>query len=338
MRPYGTSEQLACRRQRARDLRRHGMSPQQVARRLGVTARSVRRWQHESKRLPRKRAARGPGHPCRLTASQLQRLERALGRGAGAHGYAEDYWTLKRIAQLIGELFQVRYRPSGVWYLLQRLGWSSQKPQRRTLQRDDAAIAHWKHYVWPQIRKQWQTLSATLIFLDESGFSLVSPLKRTWAPRGQTPTTRTSINHHERLNLIGAVRVSPRHRKIKLHIHSYGHSISGDEVIAFLEHLLQRIVGPIVLVWDRHPIHRRRKVQDFLARHPRLHVYEFPTSAPELNPAEGIWTQVDEYTASTAPHNGLELQANVLAGVARTRSSSARLWACIFASDLPWKR
>jgi len=109
-------------------------------------------------------------------------------------------------------------------------------------------------------------------------------------------------------------------------------------VIAFLEHLLRRIAGPIVLVWDKHPIHLRRKVQDFLTRHPRLHVYEFPTSAPELNPTEGVWTQVTEYTASTAPHNGLELQANVLAGVARTRASSTRLWACIFASDLPWKR
>ena len=137
------------------------------------------------------------------------------------------------------------------------------------------------------------------------------------------------------MNLIGALRVSPRKRKIKLHLQSYRHSVSGDEVVAFLKHLLRRIAGPIVLVWDKHPIHRRRKVQDFLEQHPRLHVYEFPTSAPELNPTEFVWTQVTEYTASTAPHNGIELRANVLAGVARTRSSPTRLWACIFASDLP---
>jgi putative transposase len=181
-------------------------------------------------------------------------------------------------------------------------------------------------------------LGATLIFVDESGFSLVSPLKRTWAPRGQTPTIRTSIEHHERVNLIGALCVSPRKRKIKLHIQSYCHSLSGDEVLAFLKHLLRCINGPIVLVWDKHPIHRRRKVQDFLAHHLRLHVHEFPTSAPELNPTELVWTQVHEYTASTAPYNGTELRANVLAGVARTRCSPTRLWACIFASELPWKR
>ena len=132
--------------------------------------------------------------------------------------------------------------------------------------------------------------------------------------------------------------MTPAGRKIKLHLQSYRQSISGDEVIRFLKHLLRHVKGPIVLVWDKHPIHRRRKVKDFLARHRRLQVYEFPTSAPELNPTEFVWTQISEYTAGTAPHNSAELQANVFAGIARTRRSSNRLWACIFASDLPWKR
>src|SRR5512136_47683 len=153
MRPFGTTQQLARRRERALELLRRGLNSQQVAQRLGATARSVRRWQQESKRLQRKRHRRGPGHPCRLTAYQLQRLTRALARGAQTYSYAEDYWTLKRIMRLIWILFHVRYRPSGVWYLLQRLEWSCQKPQRRAFQRDEAAIAHWKHYVWPHIKK-----------------------------------------------------------------------------------------------------------------------------------------------------------------------------------------
>jgi hypothetical protein len=125
-----------------------------------------------------------------------------------------------------------------------------------------------------------------LVFLDESGYSAVSPLKRTWAPRGQTPTIRTSLDHNERLNLIGALCVTPAQRRIKLHIQSHRKSISGEQVIVFLRHLLQSIRGPIVLVWDKHPIHGRRTVKAFLAQHPRLHVYPFPTSAPELNPTE----------------------------------------------------
>jgi len=167
---------------------------------------------------------------------------------------------------------------------------------------------------------------------------LVSPLKRTWAPRGQPPTIRTSLEHNERLNLIAGLCVTPAQRKIKLHLQSHRQSISGDEVVEFLKHLLRQIHGPIVLGWDKHPIHRRRKVKDFLAHHPRIRVYEFPTSAPELNPTEFVWTQISQATAGTAPHNGAELRANVVAGIARTRRSPSRLWACIHASDLPWER
>ena len=154
MRPFGTSQQLARRRQRARDLLRHGQSPEQVARRVGATERSVRRWRQESKYPPRsKTRRRGPGRPCRLNASQRRRLLRALERGAFHHGYAEDYWTLDRITHVIWELFRVRYRSQSVWYLMQRLGWSCQKPPRRALHRDDEAIEHWKHYIWPHIKK-----------------------------------------------------------------------------------------------------------------------------------------------------------------------------------------
>jgi len=149
---------------------------------------------------------------------------------------------------------------------------------------------------------------------------------------------RTSIEHNDRLNLIGAVCVSPRKRKIKLHLQSYTVPLSGDQVVIFLAHLLRCIPGPIVMVWDKHPIHGRRKVKDFLTRHLRLRVYDFPTAAPELNPTEFVWTQVTEYTAGSAPRNGTELRANVMAGLARTRRSPGRLWAAMFASDLPWAR
>ena len=162
---------------------------------------------------------------------------------------------------------------------------------------------------------------------DETGFSLISPLKSTWAPRGQTPTVRTSLNHRERFNLLGGLVVSPDQRRIKLMVHSHARTLRGEEIIAWLKRLLRQVRGPIILVWDQHPIHRRRQVREFLAQHPRLQVYAFPTGAPELNPVEWVWQQINDRTASTAPHNQLELRANILAGVARVRRSPARLWA-----------
>lgn len=166
----------------------------------------------------------------------------------------------------------------------------------------------------------------------------MSPLKRTWAPRGETPTIWTSVEHNDRFNLIGTLGLTPGGRKPKLYVRSYWDTVTGEQVVDFLKHLLAQVPGPIVLVWDRHPIHKRKVVKVFLSQHPRLMVEWFPTAAPELNPTEGVWTQVSEYTASTAPHGKRELQGYVLAGVARTRRSQKRLWACLFGSDLPWRR
>ena len=153
MRTKGTVKQLAARRHRGLALLRRGKGPTSVARLLGVTRRVVQVWQAEAKRGKRKRTTRPPGRPCRLSVAQWKGLEKHLRRGAPAHDYEADYWTLGRIVHLIETLFGVRYLPSGVWRLLRRQRWSCQKPQRRAAQRDDAAIAHWRRYHWPQIKK-----------------------------------------------------------------------------------------------------------------------------------------------------------------------------------------
>ena len=165
---------------------------------------------------------------------------------------------------------------------------------------------------------------------------MVSPVKRTWSPRGQTPFFRTSIDHHDRLNILGVLLVSPKGKKIRLSIKSYWNTITGKEVIAFLKQILRLVRGHIVLVWDRHPIHRRALVKEFIRTQKRLHVFEFPVAAPELNPAEYIWTQTKEFTAGTAPHDAYELQSNVFAGISRSRGSQKRLFACLHNSKLDW--
>ena len=119
-------------------------------------------------------------------------------------------------------------------------------------------------------------------------------------------------------------------------IRSYWHSLTGKEVIHFLRQILRLVSGPIVLVWDRHPIHKRKTVQDFLATHKRVHMFYFPVAAPELNPAEFIWTQTAEHTAGTAPHNAKELQKNIFYALARIRTSHQRSQACLLGSRLDW--
>lgn len=178
-------------------------------------------------------------------------------------------------------------------------------------------------------------LGATLVLEDESGFSLVSPLKGTWAPRGQTPVIRTQISHHQRINAVGALLVSPGGQCLRLFSRLQRKNINGKHVVAILKKLLRTIKGPIVLVWDNHPIHVRKLVKAFIAQQPRLHVFYFPSYAPELNPVEGVWTQAKEATAGSAPYHLQELHRNVYTAIKHIANSPRLLRACFRIAKLP---
>ena len=102
MRPYGTSKQLHKRRERALRLLKRGKSVVQVAAQLGVTRCSVYRWCQ--KETTKQKSERAPGKPAYLSNEHIKQLEQELLRGAYAHEYSEDYWTLDRIAHLIWDL------------------------------------------------------------------------------------------------------------------------------------------------------------------------------------------------------------------------------------------
>ncbi len=82
-------------------------------------------------------AADGQRSP--LDATAEKRLIAALKAGALAAGYDTDRWTLARVGELIETLTGQQYSESGVWRLLKRLGFSSQRPSGGARQRDAAA-------------------------------------------------------------------------------------------------------------------------------------------------------------------------------------------------------
>ncbi len=156
MRPHGSPADLEARRRRAVALLDQGLGVREVARQIGCSPMSVSRWQTDVRtRGPDAlRPKPTPGRPPRVTPRQRATLLKSLLKGARAHGFSTDLWTLPRVAEVIARAFGVRYHPAHVWKILRGEGWSCQKPERRAKERDEAAIQRWRTERWPHIKKR----------------------------------------------------------------------------------------------------------------------------------------------------------------------------------------
>lgn len=156
MRPPGSPAELERRRHRAIALLDTGLMPHEVAKRVGVDRRSVRRWRagHRRYGLPALSARPVPGRPWKLAAARRERLRQVLLKGAQVSGFPTALWTCTRVAQVIQRRFGVQYHPDHVGRLLHALGWSPQLPTRRAVERDERAIRHWIKHTWVEVKKK----------------------------------------------------------------------------------------------------------------------------------------------------------------------------------------
>ena len=145
------------RRMRAADLLERGVIPAEIARQLGVAHQVVSEWRKAWRQGGREalRSAGPAGRKSKLNTEQLAQVETALVHGAAANGYVTDVWTLPRVAEVIEQVTGVSYHPGHVWYVLRdQLDWTCQRPARRAVERDDAAIERWVKKRWPQLKKR----------------------------------------------------------------------------------------------------------------------------------------------------------------------------------------
>jgi hypothetical protein len=140
--------------------------------------------------------------------------------------------------------------------------------------------------------------SAWLVFFDESGISLIPPVRRTWSKRGHTPILRHRY-HWKRASMAAALGYRDRGSgamQARLCFHLQPDSYDTDSLIKVLEQLKGFYAGQqVVLLWDglsAHWSHRMRAHLD--AEQDWLTVERLPAYAPELNPVEFLWANLKD--------------------------------------------
>jgi len=146
-------KKLEGRRRRGMRMLARGVVQAEVARRCEVTRQTVSRWAqmvaddaHAWRRQPL-------GRPGAMSAAQRAKLSKMVVAGALANGFPTELWTLARISKLIQREFGHSFSSVHVWRVIRALGFSSQRPTGRAIQRDEAAILTWKTKRWPALKK-----------------------------------------------------------------------------------------------------------------------------------------------------------------------------------------
>jgi transposase len=298
-----------------------GMTQAQAARVFRVHPNAVNRWMGRYREggwdgLAERRRGRRPGEQPALSERRQQEVMALVRESTPDQlGLSGFLWTREAVAELIAQRYGVWLARTTVGGYLRGWGFSPQKPQRRALEQNPAAVARWLAEEFPAIRARAKREGGLVLWLDEMGVRSDAAAGRLWAPVGQTPVIKRTGKRF-RVNMISAISNAGMLR-FRLFVGSF----SGPVFIDFLRRLL-RDCGKrkVHLIVDGHPVHHAKLVSAWVARHAeRIELHFLPGYSPELNPVELLNHDVKANAAGRRrPRSAGELR-NELQGYLRRR-------------------
>ena len=135
-----------------------------------------------------------------------------------------------------------------------------------------------------------------------------------------------SGRQRSRVNYIASVSNSG-----KVRFMLYRQSFDGALYLRFLKRLVRNRSRKLFVIVDRHPVHTRRLVQDWLAAHKQqIEVFYLPAYSPELNPAEYLNNDLKQQVHSRPPTMSVvQLEERTASTLKRLQKLPARV-SCYF--------
>ncbi len=264
-----------------------GESPEAVIKALGFTRACIYNWlaQYRESGLDGLRAKVLNGRPPRLSGKQLQQLyDIIVSKNPLQLNFEFALWTRAMIRKLIKDEFNVKLSDVSVGRLLRKIGLTPQRPLHRAYQRDETKVTAWKEQCYPEIKKLAKRKKAMIYFGDEASIRSDHHSGTTWAPIGKTPVVKATGARFS-LNMISAISPMGQMRFML-----FTGKMNSDQFIKFLKRLTYRSDKPIFLILDGHPVHKSKKVKEYVeGTNGMLRVFILPPYSPNLNPDEWVW-------------------------------------------------
>lgn len=279
-------------RQRAMEAVARGVSKADISRAYGFDWTTIYRWQRRINDKGTAGLIRKPvsGRPRSISDFCCEDLTRIVLEPASKYGHETDLWTCARLQQTIHDELRIATSRWTVWRRLQNAGMTYKKPEKAYLDATEDVRKAWMTDKLPLILESVRKHKAILYFLDEAHVALTSNLGRTWGPQGVTSRIEVTGKRG------GFSAMSAISRQGFLLFQLRKCRITAIEVIEFLkEMLLHHKNRHLVVVMDNAPVHKAAKLNEYLSKCKRLHVFNLPAYSPDWNPDEKVWNHLKSY-------------------------------------------
>ncbi|QDZ39116.1 IS630 family transposase [Euhalothece natronophila Z-M001] len=257
----------------------------EVAQEFGVTRTAVNQWVQRYRRggeTALKACKQGRREHPTLARSQVTTITRLI------RDYSPEQlqlpftlWTRQAVSQLIEQCWGITLSQTTIGRYLRRWGLSPQKPAKCAREQCPHQLQHWLTHEYPAIHKRAQQEGAEIHWGDEMGLRSDHQAGTCWSEVGKTPIVEGTGQRFS-CNLISALT-----NRGTLRFQVFQGGFNSDVFLEFLRRLIRSRENKVFLIVDRHPVHRSRKVQQWVAQHQdELELFYLPPYSPERNPDE----------------------------------------------------
>ena len=288
-----SDDALEALRERAVAMVAAGATQVAAAQALGVHKNTISLWlkawrQGGERALEAKRRGRRPGEQKRLRVAQERTLQRLItAKCPDQLKLPFALWTREAVRALIAARCGIALALTTVGDYLRRWGFTPQRPVKRALERQDAAIRAWLEHDYPQIAARAKAEGAEIHWGDETGISNQANHGRSFAPQGHTPVV-VAPARRQTVSLISTVTNRGQSR-----VMVYEGALNVGLFLTFLRRLIRASTRKVVLIVDNLKVHRAHRVAAWVAAHSdRIALFFLPPYAPEHNPDELLNAEV----------------------------------------------
>lgn len=206
-------------------------------------------------------------------------------------------WSRAAVGELIRLECGVELNVRTVGKLLERWGFTPQKPIKKAYEQRPEAVQQWLNEQYPAIEEQARAEGGEIHWGDETALVNTDVRGRSYAPKGKTPVTYAVGGTRQKLSMIATVTNRGKARWMII-----DDAFNSDKLIEFLDSLIRDAQKKVFLILDNLRVHHSKPVKAWVEeRKDKIELFYLPSYSPELNPEERLNADLKQSMGKRAP-------------------------------------